>query len=267
MDGIKYVCLDFDGTIMRYDPTEHFHPLIIRALNELARHDIDWIAHSGRTFEGQWAIIQHSMQDHGLAHMPIAICHNECYIQLRNGHGFRELAEWNDPARDHLHALQHQLRGPFRLAMEDLINRHAPDGVYYREDATVFHVSGHDEERVPFVRDLNDVLSHLPEAAVVQNGEWLAVIDRRLGKGNVLRALTGHLGIARENVLAVGDHGNDLSMLNGDVTPHVACPGDAYPPVQEAVRAAGGYVANKPGPEGTYEAFHYYIPHAISPRE
>ena len=59
-------------------------------------------------------------------------------------------------------------------------------------------------------------------------------------------------------IFAVGDHQNDLPMLDGTHARHVACPGNAIDPVKRAVRAAGGYVAREPYSAGVIEALRFY---------
>lgn len=57
-------------------------------------------------------------------------------------------------------------------------------------------------------------VSRLP--VFLTDGGWaldLEVMSRETDKGVALRALTEHLGLSRENVLAMGDSGNDCAML------------------------------------------------------
>jgi len=260
MSAISLVCLDFDGTIMRYDPTEHFHPEIIGALNAFELAGLEWVAHSGRTYESQLEIVSHCMAAHGLRHRPAAICHHECFIHVRDGDTYAPLEAWNRQALCWLEAIDVQVQAPpFRDKLDELIHTFSPT-VYRREKVNIFHLPGPDDERLPFVHALNAALQDIPFAATVCNGEWITINDARLGKGNVLKAYLEYRELHPSCVLAAGDHENDLSMLDGGVTPHVACPGNAYPPVREAVKRAGGYVASAHGPEGTLEAFGFYLP-------
>lgn len=262
MNKPNLVCLDFDGTIMHYeDPPEHFHPDVIAALNHLQSQGVDWIANSGRTFDGQLEIIRHCMEARGLRHAPCAIISNESYIFVRTDDGYSPLTSWNEQAAEWARAMNRELQQRQKTALDALVNRHAPDGAFFREDGTVFQITASDEARALFIEDLARVLQSVPSAELINNGEWIAVIHKRLGKGNVLRAYLTWREIIADTVLAVGDHGNDLSMLDGSVTPHVACPGNAFPVVRDAVRKAGGYVASAHGPHGTLEAFQHYFNH------
>jgi len=259
------ICLDFDGTIMRYDPTEHFHPDVILALNALEQAGLEWVAHSGRTYESQRDIITHCMEAHGLRHRPSAICHHECFIHVREGSVYMPLDAWNQQALRWLAELDALVQQPaMREALDALVRAHHPE-VYRRDNVTVFHLPGPDENRLPFVQELNALLERIPHAATICNGEWITINDKRLGKGNVLKAYLAYRELSPACVLAAGDHENDLSMLDGSVTPHVACPGNAYATVRDAVTRAGGYVATAHGPEGTLEAFQHFLPGLVAP--
>ena len=52
---------------------------------------------------------------------------------------------------------------------------------------------------------------------------------------------------------------NDISMLNGLVTPKVGCPANASLEVIDAVKKAGGMVSTKESCAGTLEIIQYYF--------
>ncbi len=267
-EHLTTLCLDFDGTIMRYeDPPEHFHPDIVQALNGLRDHGVRWIANSGRTFEGQVEILLHTCEARGLTHWPVAIMSGECFIHRLVGDTYEPMVEWNDRVHGRLASLQQQLRDQHQAPLNALIADYAPAGVYYREEALVFQMSGEEAQRQQFIAGLLELLDGVDEAQLVQNGEWISIVDREVGKGNLLRAYLESEQQPADSVLAVGDHGNDISMLDGSVTPHVACPGNAYGPVQDVVRRVGGYVAQGHGPTGTLEAIAHYFADRIVPAE
>lgn len=260
------VCLDFDGTIIRYEaPPEHFHPQIIDALNKLGDAGVVWIANSGRSFAGQVDIVQHSIENYGLRQWPAAILSGESYIHLRVGEDYRPLESWNRSVHEWLTGLQAQLWEQCKNELDDLINRYAPSGAHFREEALVFQVSGEEAHRDRFLAELRGILAAVPHAEIVHNGEWISVLHDAVGKGNVLRTYLAHQGWGGSSVLTVGDHGNDISMLDGSVTPHVGCPGDAFEPVRATVRMTGGFVANAAGPLGTLEVLHHYWPDLLGP--
>ena len=66
------------------------------------------------------------------------------------------------------------------------------------------------------------------------------------------------LGIPRGEVLAIGDHLNDIPMLDGSAAAMVACPANAVDEVKEAVAGAGGYISPFPWGEGVADAIRHF---------
>ena len=73
-----------------------------------------------------------------------------------------------------------------------------------------------------------------------------------------LAELARLLEVPRKNIFAAGDHHNDLSMLDGTFAAMPSCPANAIPEVQNAVRNAGGYVAQKDHGAGVHEALLHF---------
>jgi hydroxymethylpyrimidine pyrophosphatase-like HAD family hydrolase len=78
-------------------------------------------------------------------------------------------------------------------------------------------------------------------------------------KGQAVGKLGRMLRIPRATILTVGDGPNDLTMLDGSVAGMPACVGNALPEIKEAVRRAGGYVAEEEAAKGTIEALKFYM--------
>jgi hypothetical protein len=64
------------------------------------------------------------------------------------------------------------------------------------------------------------------------------------------------------DILAAGDHFNDLPMLRPEVARWLVAPANAIPPVQAQVRAAGGYVSNLPHGDGVALGLEYVLERA-----
>ena len=43
---------------------------------------------------------------------------------------------------------------------------------------------------------------------------YLEILSKRVDKGTGVKMLADHLGIAQENIMALGDQGNDIAMVN-----------------------------------------------------
>ena len=93
-------------------------------------------------------------------------------------------------------------------------------------------------------RLLRNILSRdgFDDAVVNRNGNLVAIAHRASGKGNALIALGGLLGIRPEEILAIGDSLNDLSMTDGRLGILGGCVGNADDELKRAVAGGGGII-------------------------
>ena len=106
---------------------------------------------------------------------------------------------------------------------------------------------------------MKDFLLPFDDAKVSGNHDWSFMLHSSFSKASVLLEIAAKLGIDRENIVAVGDGLNDISMLSGLVTPKVGCPANASLEVIDAVKKAGGIVSAKESAAGTLEIIEYYF--------
>lgn len=259
MAKISLVCLDFDGTIMTYDEEPgYLHPRVVAMLNQFSLLGVAWCTNSGRDMEGQKRILDASRKK-GLKHMPVALLCGESFIyRLREG-SYVPSEPWNSAVRGHLKVFHQQVQSVLKPQMEDWKSRFQPT-VYAAEEYTTFLVGDEDDKPARLFDELHRrVTAEVPRGMVTRNGGWLVILPSHLGKGNVLRTYMGGAGYSPDEVLSVGDHFNDISMLDGGVVCHVGCPADAIPEVAAVVQKAGGWVASAKGPEGTVEVMEHFL--------
>jgi len=250
---VRLISLDFDGTILVYDdPAGVFHPDVIRFLNQLPFRGVQWCANSGRDFADQLGVLERSRQ-RGLTCMPEALICSESLVYVREGGEYHPLQPWNDEAHRWLAACHAVAQERIKPHLDDLQRRYEPISTLIGELYTAFFVRDHDGLPVSLFHEINRMLEGVEGVMLTRNGGWVAVMHAALGKGNALSAYARHVGLERNHILAVGDQYNDLPMLHRDVARHVGCPGDAIPEVRQAVRKAGGHVAEAVGPLGTLE--------------
>lgn len=82
--------------------------------------------------------------------------------------------------------------------------------------------------------------------------EYIEFLNPEASKGAALRWLAGHLGLERENVMAMGDMLNDLPMIEWAGT------GVAMPEAEELVRAAADFIPDS-AEEGVAEAIAKFV--------
>jgi len=250
---IRLISLDFDGTILVYDdPAGVFHPEVIKLLNALDAKGIRWCANSGRDFKDQMSVLERSCA-RGLTHMPDALICSESVVYVRDGAHYHSLEPWNAQAHEGLrdcHArVQQRLDGELTYIQKTYL----PISTMIGDLFTAFFVHDKDDLPIKLFNDLKRFLDGLDGVMLTRNGGWVAVMHDELGKGQALKAYAKYIGLPNRHILAVGDQYNDLPMLILDVARHVGCPGDAIVEVRQAVKKAGGHVAESKGPLGTIE--------------
>jgi len=255
--AIRLVCLDFDGTAVAYDNDQAFiHPVMAELLNGLQDRGIAWCVNSGRSVEDQRRIIRLS-EAKGLRHLPLALLCSEAFIYGAEEGEYKSSEPWNSHTWILLRRFHERVQKKIASRLDDWRQRYAPD-VRIGEGFTVFCVASEDGQADRFAKELGDALAGVPHLEITRNGGWVVVLPDQVGKGNVLRQFYTQSGGSADHTLAIGDHLNDISMLDGTAAKWVGCPSDAEPDVQETVRKAGGRVASMPGPEGTVEIIRFF---------
>jgi hydroxymethylpyrimidine pyrophosphatase-like HAD family hydrolase len=105
---------------------------------------------------------------------------------------------------------------------------------------------------------IGELAAQEPEFSFNRNDVWMRFAHREIHKGSSLAELARLLGIPRSEVLAIGDHHNDIPMLDGTAAGMVACPANAVEAVKTLVREVGGYVSPYPWGEGVADAIRHF---------
>lgn len=98
--------------------------------------------------------------------------------------------------------------------------------------------------------------ARLPVRIVLSSGRDLDLMPAFAGKGAALRYLTGRLGVLPWRVIACGDSGNDLDMLEAGMAGVVV--GNAQPELHGAALPACVYRANAPHAWGILEGLQWW---------
>lgn len=259
MPDVRLIALDFDGTIMVYDePPGFFHPEVIAALNALEACGVAWCTNSGRDRADQERVLA-ACYARGLRHRPAALICSESVIFEGRGGRYHPAEPWNSKVEARLVALQRRVQALLEPELEHMHRRHRGFTTYLGEHFTAFFVPGDGDPAEALHDELAERLAGVEDFMLTRNGGWVAVLTDGLGKGNTLAEYGRRVGLAPDQILAVGDHFNDLSMLDGRSARHVGCPVNAIGAVKESVKAAGGHIASREGPLGTLDVLRNYV--------
>lgn len=252
--ALKLLSTDFDGTLVGFPARLACPAPLADALVAARAAGAVWVVNTGRSL---WHL-QEGLEEFAAPHVPdFAIVNERHLYELRNGEWVSR-EPWNkqcDVAHERLGclsapALRQILHHAARQLSFEILEQHGyPAGVVTKDEATM------DE----LVRHLHPLAEEHPDFDFQRNAIYLRFSHRSYTKGTALAELARHLQTPREDILAVGDNHNDLSMLDGKHAGMVACPANAVLEVQQAVRAAEGWVSLHPDALGTAEAIFYFL--------
>ncbi|HEY5791829.1 MAG TPA: HAD hydrolase family protein [Chthoniobacterales bacterium] len=244
---------DFDGTLIEYQSDGRCVPDLARILTDALREGTIWAVNTGRTLEHL---------DEGLAQFAAPVSPhfaivNERYIFRAAARGWESLEPWNSRCTSDHQDLWDQTGGIFRQLARwcrrngnvELVEVDGQlEGLITADEETM-------EETVVFLDGLRGQVS---DFSWQRNSIYLRFAHRAYDKGSALIHLAVELGIPLDRVIAVGDHYNDLPMLNGTSAGRVACVANAVEEIKTAVLTVGGYVAGAHAGRGVAEALAYF---------
>ncbi|MGH3490876.1 MAG: HAD family hydrolase [Actinopolymorphaceae bacterium] len=271
--SIRMVALDLDGTILEAGTT--ITGEVLTALATLRAGGVTVVTATGRPVDFQLDLLER----HGIgpaAGLFGALIADEREIHLLDecqppARAYRPHDEWNDVIRKRWDTFLDEALGWLDRVADEAARRGWATRRYDRTQiarrglATIWIEEPH--QAAALCAWLADQVADAGSELVCnRNVRLVQVIDRLAGKGNVLSTLADLHGVTADQVLAIGDSSNDISMVDGRFGFRSATPGNADAEVKAAVRRAGGYVAQGTVGAGVVEALAALCPTALARR-
>lgn len=245
---------DFDGTLY----SEHDVPPVPMELQmEIARLQqlgMKWVINTGRDLPG----IMEALGRSRLCVQPDYLALVEREIFVRERHSYEPLVEWNQRcARDHgdlFSSVEAELR-----EMHQWIEQRFEANLYADSFSPLCVIASSLAEMDVIHEFLDAFAAKTSGLSVVRNDVYLRLAHRDYNKGTVLQRIAELEGFDSPNILAAGDHHNDLPMLRRDVAEMLVAPGNAIDAVKQTVRSQGGYVAQSRCGIGILEGIRHFL--------
>ena len=251
MSLIRLLSTDFDGTLVGGVWGGECAPVLARELALVVGEGAIWAVNTGRSLES--ALDGLRQFEAPVAPHYILSSERHLYKPDKQG-GWHDYGDWNRLCQEH-HDLLFQESGIFFDQIQDLASRYESITVLENAGGIPEGLMAMSEELLDAVTGELGSLSGRPRDFHYQRSNtFLRFCHRRYDKGSTLAELSRLLDMPTAEIMAVGDHQNDIAMLYGSVASMVACPANAHPSVKEAVRKAGGHVSLLEAGEGTAEA-------------
>ncbi len=251
---IRLLSTDFDGTLIGHEPDARTAASLAGALSDLRAAGAVWAVNTGRQLWFALEGLEH-------AHLP----HDPDYVLTSEKDIFRRVEEGNWEAFGDWNARMEErttdLFGRARHVLDaigEMVAREDGLEILYENGRIAGLMTADAATMDTVAARIVEAAADVPEFSFNRNDVWMRFAHREIHKGSSLAELARLLGIPREGVLAIGDHHNDIPMLDGSSAGMVACPANAVDEVKRLVRAQGGYVSPQAWGEGVADAIRHF---------
>jgi len=243
MAEIRLLATDLDGTLIGSTDDFHLFEDFAEKVNDLRlQSNTQWVACTGRRLR---SFLKFFRPISAMGVLPEYVIIRHAYILKLTRWGYRPRIRWN------LHILWHLWIGTAHLR-HSLKEWHAQltgmctgvTTVSRRADRLCLRFD-RDEDAVAAESLLLKRATSQGHICVTRHQRDVEVRLVPFTKGIALGSLAENLGISREEILAIGNGHNDISMLSGEVATRVGCPSNAEVDVMQVVHDAGGHISGK----------------------
>ncbi len=253
---IRLLSTDFDGTLVAHDSDPVLHLPCMELIEELQREGTLWAINTGRSVE----LLESGLLDFEFPIRPDFILTSERDVfrpSQNGGSAWEPFGDWNQRcAREHtdlFNSAQSVL-----AEVVDFVSQKTKARLIYHSEGLEGLVATSEAELDRITNFIDKARAKQPKFNYQRNTIYLRFCHADYHKGAALAELSRLLDIPREEILAAGDHHNDLSMLDGQYAKYPCCPANAIPEVKDAVRKADGYVAKSACGVGVHEALLHF---------
>ncbi len=247
---IKLLSTDFDGTLVNHDADPAVSPALIDAFATLRGQGCLWAINTGRELQH----IIEGLREYQFPFEPDFVLTAEREVFQRGPDGkWVDYGDWNarcTAAHDSLFEESAQLLADIEAFLDTV---HGGQAIYMG-GRMVGLVTLNDSDMDRVCEFLERERTRVPGFHFMRNTTYVRFCHEDYSKGTALAELGRLCGIGPGEIFAVGDHFNDLPMLDGTHARWVACPGNAVDAVKHAVIRAGGCVAVSDCGDGVVEA-------------
>lgn len=251
---IKLLSTDFDGTLVNHGAEPPVAPALLEAFGLLRLRGCLWAVNTGR----ELAHIIDGLREFDFPFEPDYVLTAEREVFHRGAGGrWQDFGDWNSRCAA-AHEMLFEQSSRLLADILDFLSGLPGGEPIYMGGRMVGVVTANDEDMDRLCAFLEQERARVPGFHFMRNTIYVRFCHEDYSKGTALGELARLCGIGREFIFAVGDHFNDLPMLDGTHAKWVACPGNSVEAVKSAVRRAGGYVANGFCGDGVVEALDYF---------
>lgn len=251
---IKLLSTDFDGTLFAEFESPPIPRHLLELIGRLQAQGAKWVINTGR----EMSSLMESLGRAGISLQPDYLVLVEREIHSRHNSQYVGLQDWNSVCT-RMHAELFALIEPALPALVAWINERFHASIYEDAYSPLCLIARDNQQMDALHAYLEAFCRTVPNLTVVRNDVYARFSHQDFNKGSALSEIARRLGIRPAEILAIGDHLNDLPMLRRQHAGLLGAPANAIPVVKETVRQAGGYVSLRPHGHGVADAIKFYL--------
>ncbi|MBI2928906.1 MAG: HAD hydrolase family protein [Verrucomicrobia bacterium] len=247
---------DFDGTFYAEFENPPVPHALAALLARLQARGVHWVINTGRDLSG----LLEAMARARLTIQPQFVVVVEREIYRHDGARYVSVEPWNEDCR----RAQAELFARVRPDVPELmawVNARFTATLYEDAYSPFCLIAGNNDDADEIMAHLEAYCRRVPDLTLVRNDVYARFSHAAYNKGTALSEIARQLGVPSEQVLAAGDHYNDLPMLANRRARWLLAPANAVPLVQETVRQQLGYVSPWPCGEGLLDGLQSVLKH------
>lgn len=252
--ALRLISTDFDGTLFAEFEKPPVPERLVRLLAYFQRQGAKWVINTGRDLSSL-------LETLGRAQLPVqpdflVLVEREIYVH--DGARYLPDPDWNGACRDAHDVLFARVQ-PDLPELVRWISARQPAAVYDDPFSPLCVITKTVADADDISLHLEDYAKTVPDLSVVRNDIYLRFSHAAYDKGRCLAEIARRLGIGAAEIVAAGDHYNDLPKLRRDIAQHLIAPANAIPEVKAQVVGHGGYVSAQPCGHGVAAGLEFLL--------
>lgn len=246
---IRLISTDFDGTIHDEGVAEAVPSALQRRLGELQQSGVLWAINTGRDLQS----LLEAMAQAEMFVQPDYVVAVEREIYRWDGERFVPVEPWNERCRED-HATLYKRAAPGLKVLHKLLQGRF-DALFYQDAWSPLAVVARSNLQMDEIQVmLEDFCQTEGGIAAVRNDVYTRLSHLGYSKGTALREIARLHDLKPAEILAAGDHYNDLPMLDRQHAARLVSPSNAIAEVKAHVQRQGGFLAKGRSGWGVLEA-------------
>jgi HAD superfamily hydrolase (TIGR01484 family) len=251
---LKIICTDFDGTLHSESQNPPIPEGLLSLIAQFQRRGAKWVVNTGRDLGSLQATLSRTSQ--GVHPDYLIVVERE--IHTRTQRVYLAHDAWNHQCAREQETLFKLVRP--RMGEVKSWIRARFHALVYEDVYSPFCLAATSNDDADEILDyVQSFFRDLPELTIVRNDIYARFSHVRYNKGTALGEVARLENAKPEQILAAGDHWNDIPMFTNRFARWMIAPSNSVADVKALVLSQNGFVATLPGGLGVLEGLAHFL--------